>query len=277
MNVVPGGAEIGTAISAHPGIDKIMFTGSTATGKKVMASAAQNVTQCTLELGGNDAAIVLPGTPVNEIAPGLFFGSFINAGQTCGAIKRIYIHESDYDAACEVMTEIARQTVVGDGLLPDTAMGPGQNKPQFEKVRTLTNLALGDGAKLLTGGEQVGHGYAITPAILADCKPGMRIVDEEQFGPVIPLIKYSALDDAIQMANSTEFGLCASVWGSDPKELELVSDRLIAGTVYVNTHAELHPMVPFGGVKQSGIGIQFGQEGLNAFTNTKVVYSRSMA
>lgn len=277
LNTVTGDAEIGEAISSHPGISKLMFTGSTTTGKRVMINAAENLARCTLELGGNDAAIVLPGAPVTDMAPGLFFGSFINAGQTCGCIKRIYVHEDNYADACAALAAIAKDTNVGDGLHADTDMGPIQNKAQYEKVKRLTQDAIKQGASLLAGGEQVGDGYALTPAILADCKPGMAIVDEEQFGPVIPVIKYKTLDEAIAMANATEFGLCASVWGTDPEQLEHVSDQLVAGTVYVNTHAELNPMVPFGGVKDSGIGVQFGQEGLNTFTNVKIVYNRMPA
>lgn len=275
LNVVTGDGDIGAAMSSHPGIDKIMFTGSTATGKKVMASAAANVTQCTLELGGNDAAIVLPGAPIEAMAPGLFFGSFINAGQTCGAIKRIYVAQGDYDAACDAMTKIAQGIKVGNGMLANSDMGPLQNKPQYDKVKKLTADAVAAGARILTGGEQVGDGYALTPTILADCTPGMAIVDEEQFGPAVPIVKYSIVEEAIAMANSTEFGLCASVWGTDPEQLTAVSNALEAGTVYINTHAELNPMVPFGGVKSSGLGTQFGQEGLFAFTNTKIVYERT--
>lgn len=277
LNVVTGDSEIGAAMSSHPDIDKIMFTGSTNTGKKVMARAANNVTRCTLELGGNDAAIVLPGSDVEAMAPGLFFGSFINAGQTCGAIKRIYVHRDDYQKACDAMASIAANTKVGDGMLAETDMGPLQNKPQYDKVLRLISEAVEAGAKCLVGGETIGDGFAIKPAILSDCKHGMSIVDDEQFGPVIPIISYDNIDEAIAMANSTEFGLCASVWGSDAKLIEDVSNQLVAGTVYINTHAELHPMVPFGGVKSSGLGIQFGEEGLHSFTNSKIIYERSPA
>ena len=274
LNVVAGAGEIGAAMSSHSGFNKIVFTGSTATGKRVMANASENVTRCTLELGGNDPAIVLPGAPIEAMMPGLFFGSFINAGQTCGAIKRIYVHENEYDQACDILADIASKTKTGNGLNADTDMGPIQNKAQFEKVRRLTNEAQNDGAKLLVGGEQVGDGYCLTPAILKDCRHGMSIVDQEQFGPVVPVIKYSTVDAAVEMANNSEFGLCASVWGIDSDVLQSVSDRLVAGTVYVNTHAELNPMVPFGGVKSSGIGVQFGEEGLKSFTETKIVYER---
>ncbi|WP_417461687.1 aldehyde dehydrogenase family protein [Hirschia litorea] len=276
LNVVPGGAEIGAAISSHADIDKVVFTGSTATGRRVMASASENITPCSLELGGNDAAIVLPGAPVAAMAPGLFFGKFINAGQTCGSIQRLYVHESDYEAVCSALVELAKTTNVGDGLLPDTDLGPVQNKAQFEKVREMVGDAIKQGAQLLVGGESIGEGYALTPAILSHCTHDMEIVAKEQFGPALPIVKYSSIDQAIAMANSTDSGLCASVWGTDPDLLQSVSDRLIAGTVYINTHAELNPMVPFGGVKQSGIGVLFGEDGLKSFVNTKILYQRSV-
>ena len=277
LNVVTGDAEIGGALSSHPDIAKIVFTGSTATGKKVLANTAETLSHCTLELGGNDAAIVLPGAPVEHMAPGLFFGSFINAGQTCGCIKRLYVHEADYEKACNALAAIAGDTSVGNGLLAESDMGPIQNKAQHAKVRRLIDEAVTAGADLMQGGEQVGEGYAITPAILSNAKHGMAIVDEEQFGPALPIIKYSTLDEAITMANSSEFGLCASVWGTDPDQLASVSNQLSAGTVYINTHAELNPMIPFGGIKASGIGVQFGEEGLLAFTNSKIVYERKPA
>ena len=275
LNVVPGGAEIGAAMSSHPGIDKIMFTGSTASGKHVMRSAAENVTRCTLELGGNDPAIILPDSPVAAMAEGIYFGSFINAGQTCGAIKRVYVHESQYAELNEALVAIAKSKVTGNGLDSGVDMGPLQNKMQFDKVQRLLNEAKQSGASLLCGGEQVGIGYALTPAIVADCKPGMSIVDEEQFGPALPIVPYKTIDDAINMANAGEFGLCASVWGIDQDALKQTADQIDAGTVYINTHAELNPMVPFGGVKSSGLGVQFGVEGLAAMSNIKVHYQRS--
>lgn len=274
FNVVTGGGEIGGQLTAHPDVDKVIFTGSTATGKRVMQSAAESVTDCTLELGGNDPAIVLPGSPVEVIAGGLFFGSFINAGQTCGAIKRIYVHNDDHDALAAAMAEIARHTRVGHGTAADSAMGPLQNGPQHKKVKALTDAAVAAGATLMAGGKQVGERFALSPAILGNCTQDMDIVRLEQFGPAIPLVRYDSLDEAVAMANDSEFGLCASVWG-DPGRAADIADRLVAGTVYINTHAELHPMVPFGGRKSSGIGVQFGEEGLKAFTDAKVVYERS--
>lgn len=277
FNVVTGDGEVGTRLSLHEGIDKVIFTGSTATGKRVMQNAALNVTDCTLELGGNDAAVVLPGAAIADIAPGLFFGAFINAGQTCGAIKRIYVSNDQHDALAEALAAIASGTTVGNGLEASSDMGPLQNAPQHAKVKALIVQAVRDGANLLAGGTQVGEGYGLTPAVLANCTQAMGIVAQEQFGPAIPLVRYDTLDQAIAMANASEYGLCASVWGSDPQGLAATGDALDAGTVYINTHAELNPLVPFGGHKQSGLGTQFGEEGLLAFTDSKIVYERSRA
>ncbi len=275
LNVVTGDGLVGAALSGHPDIDKIIFTGSTATGKKVMHAAAENITDCSLELGGNDPAIILPGTPVEAIAPGLFFGAFINAGQTCGAIKRVYVPEADHDALVAALAELAQATVVGNGLDDGVAMGPVQNEAQYEKVRKLTQDALKSGASLAAGGEPVGNGFALRPAILGNCRQDMAIVTEEQFGPALPIVPYPNLEQAIEWANEGEFGLCASVWGGESAERENVANAINAGTVYINTHAELNPMVPFGGVKASGIGVQFGVEGLKSFTDSKVFYERA--
>ena len=277
LNAVAGDGAAGAALATHPGIDKMIFTGSTATGKKIMQSAAQNVTDCSLELGGNDPAIVLPGTPVDEIAQGLFFGAFINAGQTCGAIKRIYVPQADHDALVEALAEIARNTVVGDGLDDGVAMGPVQNEPQYDKVRRLTEQAVAAGATLAAGGEALGTGFALRPAILGHCRQDMAIVAEEQFGPALPIVPYRELTQAVEWANEGDFGLCASVWGSEGTQRDRIVQAIRAGTVYINTHAELNPMVPFGGIKSSGIGVQFGTEGLKSFTDSKVVYERAAA
>ncbi len=273
FNVVTGGAEVGARLTSHDNIDKLIFTGSTETGKHVMKSAAETITDCTLELGGNDPAIVLPGAPIEQMAQGLFFGAFINAGQTCGAIKRIYVSDDQHDALAEEMAKIAKSKTVGNGLESGSDMGPLQNEPQYDKVKSLTKDAVASGARLVTGGEQVGEGYALTPAILADCTNDMGIVRQEQFGPAVPLIRYSSIDEAIELANDSEYGLCASVWG-DPAQAQDIVRKLAAGTTYINTHAELNPMVPFGGRKCSGIGVQFGEEGLLAFTDSTVVYER---
>lgn len=272
VNVVAGDNDVGAALSQHPRIKKIIFTGSIATGKKVMASAAPTLKPLTLELGGNDAGIVLPDADMAKLVEPMFWGALINSGQTCGALKRLYVHDSVYDRVCEALVAYAKQIPMGDGLDEKNVLGPLQNEMQFRKVVDLVEDAKRNGAKVLLGGEpKPGPGYFYPVTILAECRDGMRIVDEEQFGPVIPVIRYTDLDDAIRRANGLEFGLDASVWGSDPAKLKEVASRLEAGTVYINKHAEIAPNVPFGGIKCSGLGVEFGEEGLAAYTTIKII------
>lgn len=272
INAVAGTDDIGAAITAHDHVDKIVFTGSIATGKKVMSSAAERVAPVTLELGGNDPAILLPGTDARVHVEGLFFGSMINSGQTCGAIKRLYVHESDYEATCQTLAEFAGGVAMGDGMDEASVLGPVQNERQFERVIELVDDAKASGARILTGGEpRGGDNYFYPVTLVADITDGTRLVDEEQFGPTLPVIPYTDVDDAVRRANAGEFGLCASVWGADREATADVANRLEAGTVYINKHAELAPHVPFGGIKSSGLGVEFGEEGLAAYTAIKII------
>lgn len=272
VNVVAGDNDVGAALSQHPRIKKIIFTGSIATGKKVMASAAPTLKPLTLELGGNDAGIVLPDVDMSKLVEPMFWGALINSGQTCGALKRLYVHESVHDKVVDALVAYARQIPMGDGLDEKNVLGPLQNEMQYRKVVDLVEDAKKNGAKVVLGGEPTkGPGYFYPVTILTECRDGMRIVDEEQFGPVIPVIRYSNLDDAIARANGLEFGLDASVWGSDPAKLKEVATRLEAGTVFINKHAEIAPNVPFGGIKCSGMGVEFGEEGLAAYTTIKII------
>lgn len=272
VNVISGGDELGAGLSKHEGIDKVVFTGSIATGKKVMSSAAPTLKPLTLELGGNDPGIVLPDTDPAQFVEGLFWGSMINSGQTCGALKRLYVHEGMYEATCEALVEFGRNIPMGDGMDETSLLGPLQNERQFERVIELVDDARAAGAKILTGGEpQGGPNYFYPVTFVADIEDGTRLVDEEQFGPVLPIVRYSDVEDAIARANGTEYGLDASVWGADEEATSEVAARLEAGTVYVNKHAEIAPHVPFGGIKCSGIGVEFGEEGLAAYTSIKVI------
>ena len=272
VNTISGGDELGAALTDHPGIDKIVFTGSIATGKKVMASAATRVTPVTLELGGNDPGIMLPGTDPTQFAEGLFFGSMINSGQTCGALKRLYVHEDDLEATANVLVEMAKNVRMGDGAEEDSVLGPLQNERQFKRVVELVEDAKANGATILTGGEPTGGpNYFYPVTIVTGISDGVRLVDEEQFGPVLPIVTYTDLDDAIRRANGTEYGLDASVWGADREETARVAAQLEAGTVYENKHAEIQPHVPFGGIKCSGLGVEFAEEGLAAYTSIKVI------
>ncbi|MDU0955231.1 MAG: aldehyde dehydrogenase family protein, partial [Bradyrhizobium sp.] len=217
LNVIADANDLGDPMTKHPDIRKISFTGSTATGQKVMASAAQTLKRITLELGGNDAGIVLDDVDPKTVAPGIFDGAFQNSGQVCLAIKRLYVHESVYDEICDELGAIAKSTVVDDGSKQGTKLGPLQNKMQYEKVKAFLDDAHKNG-KVIAGGAAMDRpGYFIAPTIVRDIAEGSKLVDEEQFGPVLPVIKYSDSDDVIRRANASSYGLGASVWSSDPK------------------------------------------------------------
>ncbi len=272
INVISGGNELGAALTDHDGIDKIIFTGSIETGKKVMASAAKRVTPVTLELGGNDAGIMLPGTDPAKYVEGLFFGSMLNSGQTCGALKRLYVHKDDVDNVAQALAEFSKNIPVGDGMDENSILGPLQNEMQYNKVVDLVEDAKANGGKIIIGGDPVdGPNYFYPVTFITGISDGVRLVDEEQFGPVLPIIAYTDLDDAIARANGTQFGLDASVWGDDREKTAEVANRLEAGTVYENKHAEIAPNIPFGGIKCSGIGVEFGEEGLAAYTSIKII------
>ena len=272
LNIVSGGNELGAQLTAHEGIDKLIFTGSIETGKKVMASAAKRIVPVTLELGGNDAGIMLPGTDPAKYVEGLFFGSMINSGQTCGALKRLYVHADDVDKVAQTLAEFSKNIPLGDGMDENSMLGPLQNEMQFNKVSELVEDAKANGGKIVIGGEATGgNNYFYPVTIVTGVSDGTRLVDEEQFGTVLPIIAYTDLDDAIARANGTQFGLCASVWGDDREKTAEVAKRLEAGTVYENKHADIAPNIPFGGIKCSGFGVEFGEEGLAAYTSIKVI------
>jgi acyl-CoA reductase-like NAD-dependent aldehyde dehydrogenase len=261
-----------TTLRAFEQVDKMVFTGSIATGKKIMSSAASTLKPVTLELGGNGPGIMLPDAEPEKLAERLFWGSMINSGQTCAALKRLYVPDSLFDATCEALVSFSRNIPMGDGMNESNLLGPLQNERQFGRVIELVEDAKANGAKVLVGGQpQGGNNYFYPVTFVTDIEDGTRLVDEEQFGPVLPIIRYSELDRAIERANGLEYGLDASVWGSDPEETGRVAARLEAGTVWINKHAEIAPHVPFGGIKCSGIGVEFGEEGLAAYTSIKVI------
>ena len=273
LNIVSGGNELGGWITAHPSVRKISFTGSVATGKKVALAAAPDLKRVTLELGGNDPAIVLRDADPAKVAEKLFWGAFANCGQVCSAVKRIYVHEDLYPDLSARLAEIARQTKVGDGLDPSSQLGPINNKMQFERVSELVEDARKHGARVLAGGAQIGKaGNFYQPTIVGEVSDGTRLVDEEQFGPVVPLIRYRDVEDAIERANATHFGLSGSVWGSDLQRATEIAGRLECGTSWVNTHLAILPNAPFGGAKWSGIGVENGPWGLLGFTELQTVH-----
>jgi acyl-CoA reductase-like NAD-dependent aldehyde dehydrogenase len=273
VNVIADANDLGGALTSHPDVAKIAFTGSTATGRKVMASAAGTLKRLTLELGGNDAAIVLDDVDPQEVAPKLFFAAMVNSGQVCLAAKRIYIHEKVYDAVCAELAKIAEGAgnLVGNGLQEGVQFGPVQNRMQFEKVRGLLEDARAQGRVLAGGQPHDGKGFFIKPTVIAGLPDSARLVCEEQFGPVMPVLKYSSIDEVIERANNSEYGLGATVWAKDIDRAIEVAKRLETGTVWINKHLDLPPTIPYGGVKQSGFGVELGQQGLEEFTQLRVL------
>ena len=226
----------------------------------------------TLECGGNDPAIILPGTDVASKASDLFWGAFLNQGQTCACAKRLYVHENDYDNVVAVLNEISGQMPMGNGLEEGVVLGPIQNRMQFDKVIELVEDAKANGATVIRGGSPIdGDGYFYPITLLGNVDNGSRIVDEEQFGPVLPIIKYKTVEEAIAKANDTKTGLGGSVWGDDIAQASQVASQIESGTVWINQHGAIHPMVPFGGIKDSGYGLEFGLEGLKAVTQPQVI------
>ncbi|MBP2308459.1 aldehyde dehydrogenase family protein [Azospirillum melinis] len=271
VNIVTDANDLGARLSSHPDVRKVTFTGSTETGRRVMSSAAATIKRITLELGGNDAAIVLDDADPKTVAPQLFAGAFMNAGQVCLAIKRLYVHERRYDAICAELAALAEAAVVGDGLLPDVRIGPLQNRAQYDKVLGFLEEAGRDGRIIAGGAVTGGPGWFIRPTIVRDIADGARLVDEEQFGPILPVIKVTGIDDAVRRANASPYGLGASVWSSNPDRAYEVACRLEAGTVWINTHLDFGPTIPFGGAKQSGLGVEFAEEGLAEFTQLTII------
>ncbi len=273
LNVVSGGDELGAWMTSHPVPRKVSFTGSIETGKKVAMSAAPDLKRVTLELGGNDPAIVLDDADPAKVSRAIFAAAFNNNGQVCSAIKRVYVPETLYADVLEGLTEAAAAVQVGDGTVPGTKLGPINNAPQFERVKELVADALSHGATATTGGAaRDGGGYFFEPTILTDISDGTRIVDEEQFGPALPVIPYRNVDEVVERANATHFGLSGSVWGTDADRAADVAGQLECGTAWINTHLALGPAQPFGGFKWSGVGVENGPWGLSEFTEIQAVH-----
>ena len=272
VNVVSGGDELGAWMTSHSIPRKISFTGSVETGKKVAAAAAPDLKRVTLELGGNDPAIVLADVDPNKVAEKIFWGAFENSGQICSAIKRVYVPEAMYAPMLDKLGELAKSVKVGNGLDAGTQLGPINNKPQFERVTELVEDAKKHGAKIVTGGSRLGNeGYFYAPTIVGNVSDGVRLVDEEQFGPALPVIPYRDVDDAVRRANATHYGLSGSVWSNDSDRATEVASQLECGSAWVNQHLAIAPNLPFGGAKWSGMGVENGPWGLLGFTEIQVV------
>jgi acyl-CoA reductase-like NAD-dependent aldehyde dehydrogenase len=273
LTVVSGDRKVGARLAEHPAVGKIMFTGSTSAGREIIKSSADTVKRLTLELGGNDAGIVLPDADPKTIAQDLFWGAFLNTGQTCSALKRLYVHTDIYDAVCEELTAVAKAMPMGNGLDENNVLGPLQNKAQYDVVANLVEAAKASGARILLGGNpdasQPGYFYPTT--LVADIDNNNPLVAEEQFGPALPIIRYSTVDEAVEKANALDVGLGASVWSSSRDAAREVAARIQAGTVWINKHGAVDPRIPFGGAKQSGYGLEFGAEGLKALGVPQVI------
>lgn len=274
LNTVTGGDELGKLMTSHPVPRKITFTGSIGAGRSVAVNAAHDLKRVTLELGGNDAAIVLDDADLATTAGALFAFSMFNCGQICCIPKRIFVPSVRYDEFVEAFGAAARATAVGDPLQPGTAMGPLTTKPQFDRVSELVDDAIAAGARLVAGGKPVdGGGYFFEPTVFADVAEGVRIVDEEQFGPVIPILSYDTVEEAVERANATDYGLSGSVWSADVERARAVAAQLECGTAWINTHAMLPSNAPFAGAKHSGMGVANGEDGLVSFTEQQVLHT----
>ncbi|MBT2399248.1 aldehyde dehydrogenase family protein [Streptomyces sp. ISL-100] len=273
LNVLSGPDPLGAAMVEHPVPRKVSFTGSTATGKKVAISAAADLKRVTLELGGNDPAIVLGDVDVNAIAEQLFWGAFGNNGQICLAVKRVYAHESIHSDLVAALAELATATKVDEGTVEGVQLGPINNKPQFDRVNELVSDALGHGARAVAGGSPLDRpGYFYAPTILDNIDDGVRVVDEEQFGPVLPVVPFRDETDAVSRANRSQYGLTASVWSGDPEHASKLAAEVDSGQVAINSHgAGVQMHLPFGGHKWSGIGVENGPWGLYGFSELQVI------
>jgi acyl-CoA reductase-like NAD-dependent aldehyde dehydrogenase len=269
FNVVSGGDDLGKWMTAHPRIAKIAFTGHTETGKNVMRSAAGTLKRITLELGGNDPAIVLPDVDPKKIVPELFWAAFQNNAQFCNATKRLYVHEDIYDELLRELVAYTKSVVVGDGANEATQLGPIQNRPQYDKVLEYFDDCAKNKYRYAVGGhiDRSAKGWFV-PVTLVDNPPeDSRIVKEEPFGPILPVLKWRDEADVIRRANDTEYGLGASVWGSDLAAVQRIGAQLEAGTVWLNEIHQYSPHQAFGGHKQSGIGCENSLHGLMEYTN----------
>jgi acyl-CoA reductase-like NAD-dependent aldehyde dehydrogenase len=271
LNVVTDNNDLGAKLTRHPDVAKVSFTGSTRTGINVLQSASSTLKRVTLELGGNDAAIVLDDVDIDEVAPKIFAAAMMNSGQVCLAAKRVYAPRAIYDRLCDAFAVLAEQAVVGNGMEPSTQFGPLQNRSQYQRVKDLIEDSRQHG-KIVAGGTfPDGPGYFIAPTIVRDLPDDARLVREEQFGPVMPVLVYDDIDELIERVNDTEYGLAGTVWAKDIERAFEVAQRVDTGTVWINCHMNVSFDIPLGGAKQSGIGLQLGQEGIEEFTQMKII------
>jgi acyl-CoA reductase-like NAD-dependent aldehyde dehydrogenase len=271
VNIIADENDLGPYLTSHPDVAKVSFTGSVETGKKIMRSGADGLKRLTLELGGNDAMIVLDDVNISEVAPKIFDAAMFNCGQVCLAAKRIFVQDKIYDEVAAALAAIAKDTVVDDGMKQGARLGPLQNRMQYEKVKSLIASARAEGGTVIGGDTLDRPGYFLRPAVVKNVKEGSRIVDEEQFGPVMPLIRFSDDDEVVRRANATTFGLGGSVWSSNFERAKKIAEQIDAGTVWINQHVSIGPHIPMAGSKQSGLGVEQGVEGLAEYTQVRVL------
>ena len=274
-NVISGGREVGTALVAHPGVDKVSFTGSTATGIHIARESSGHLRPVTLELGGNDAAILLPDGSIPDLVASIMMTGLADRGQFCAAIKRVYVPTALHDQLCDALVEAVGKVRIGDGLDPDIHMGPIQNKAQFDKICGYVDDARAAGGKILTGGAPLDReGYFYPPTVITGLADGVRVVDEEQFGPIMPVIGYDDLDAVIDAINAGPYGLTGSVWTADLARGAEVAARLDVGTGWVNHHGNFDQRVPFPLIKASGMGMDWADYGVKGAMRMQVINVR---
>ena len=276
VNIVTGlGETAGAAIAAHTGIDKVSFTGSTETGKKILGASVGNLKRVTLELGGKSPHIIMPDADLELAARNAASGFCLLTGQVCVAGTRILVHETVHDEFADALAKQIAAYQVGDPFAEDTMLGPVVSAAQFDRVTGYVALGQQEGARIAVGGEPVqGPGYFVEPTLFEGVRNDMRLAREEIFGPVAALLPFRDADEAVRIANDTPYGLAAAVATSDVSTAHTLARRLRAGVVWVNTHGELDLSFPFGGFKQSGLGRELGERSLDSFTELKSVFVR---
>jgi aldehyde dehydrogenase (NAD+) len=281
VNVVPGfGETAGAALAAHPNVDKVAFTGSHVTGQSIVRASAGNLKRVSLELGGKSPDIVFADADLDAAVPGAAMAVFANSGQICSAGTRLFVEEKVYDEFVARVAEFGKKLQVGNGLDPNTQIGPLVSEQQLERVTGYLAIGQKEGAKALAGGTRISEGplakgYFVSPTVFANVQDNMRIAQEEIFGPVISAIKFTDMDELIRRANATTFGLGSGVWTRDVAKAHHVSKALRAGSVWVNCYQAMDPAVPFGGYKMSGYGRESGKQHVEEYLNVKAVWIKT--